>query len=198
MATTAAKEALTYALEAFPNASPTFLREILFNYSQEVVLSIGLGIAMLWEYIYDRLFEHDPKTIAITASYRKIPENASAEDRALINQSPTNGYSESDKTVIDEILRNAKDERPKEQLKIYSKVGTLEDARTEFEKLNGDGNGEKKAKNVWVKILTNGKTAIVREESTDKNALATFEVKKLIGDVKIPIIKVRYIKILND
>ncbi len=121
----AAQLAFEYAIQAFPNVAPTFLREIISKYTGKIVLG-GLGLCVtcitpLWEYIYDRLLAHNSDSIAITASYKKIPKETTLEDRARFDEKPPNGYSPADKQVINEILENARDQRPKEQLKIHDK-----------------------------------------------------------------------------
>ncbi|CAF1335229.1 unnamed protein product [Rotaria sordida] len=199
----AAQLAFEYAIQAFPNAAPTFLREIISKYSGTIVLA-GAGlcatcITPLWEYIYDRLLAHDPDAIAITASYKKIPENTTLEDRTRLDEKPPNGYSLHDKEIINEILQNAKDQRPKEQMKIHDKKGTLDDAKADFKKLGDGSDGKEKKPNVWVKELSNGKTATVRVESTDEEAEATFEIRTTVKTTdgksfSLPIVKVRYYK----
>ncbi len=198
----AAQVALDYATQAFPNVGPDLLRQIISKYGGVIFVGayglINVCVRPLWEYIYDRLMDHDAEAVPILAAYKKLPKETVARDVARIEEKPPNGYSSSDKQIIEQILKDAKDQRPKEQLKIYDKKGTLDDAKADLKKL-GDGSDGKKneLKDVWTKTLSNGKEAIARVESTDPNAHATFEVQTTVDTndgrkFTLPIIKVRY------
>ncbi|CAF5013477.1 unnamed protein product, partial [Rotaria sp. Silwood1] len=142
-----AAELVTYVFEAFPNAS-ALLEEILSKYADQIVLYAGFGLVALWEFIYDRLRERDPETIAITAASEMTAEASASSHQPVY---VPNGYSAADKKILEQILDNETKEERKNQLRQYRRNGTFEDAKNDFDKLSGDA--EQKKPRVWMKSL---------------------------------------------
>ncbi len=182
-----APQLVTYVSQAFPNAS-NLLQDIISKYASQMTACAAFGLAALWEFVYDRLFEQDPDRIAITAAGEKITEEAASSQQS---GSFPNGYSAADKKMLEEILENATKEVQKNSLQQFRKNGTLEDAKKDFDKLSG--NTEEKKPKVWVKTLPYGKSVTVREKSLF-DAKATIEIQKpnTSGAMR-PIIKIRYV-----
>ncbi|UJR12785.1 hypothetical protein I4U23_016959 [Adineta vaga] len=184
-----APHVIAYINNAFPNAVP-FLEQIISKYTHELVLASAVGLTVVWERIYDYLYEQDPERITITSASEPVP--ASALSTSGSHNNIPNGYSDNDKKALEWILENATKNEPKGSLQQYRKNGTYEDAMKDFEKLSG--NTEHKGNNVWVKNLPNRKTAILRINSTYEGANATLEIQKPnTKEVTIPIMKIRYL-----
>ena len=155
-----APEIVSYVFRAFPNASGV-LEEILKKYAGELTPTVAFGLVALWEFIYDRLFERNPETIHITSASEKIGETSSS-GAGPASVSPPNGYSPADKSVLEKLRENSKEQPRKNQLRQYEKQGTLEDAYKYFQEFSG--NTKQVETNVWIKYLPHGKRLTVRQK----------------------------------
>jgi hypothetical protein len=115
------QEIVNYIFQAFPNAS-TIVQEIITKYARELMETFAVGLAALWEFVYDRLAERNLESISVTAASENITE-ASAPESSNSRESgaPPNGYNAADKSALEKILDNTEKEAKKNQMQQYKK-----------------------------------------------------------------------------